>query len=245
VATFNIENYPKSYEQVDGVFTILRDLGVSALAVQEITDPDHFAGVARRRLGDSWRFVHSGPVPMQRVGVLFDEDAFDLQRWIVHRETVVYNGGKPAVEARLRSRAGGPTLRFFSVHLKASTGYEETRRRQLAALTPVLQRAVQSGDRVVLAGDFNATSEADRGTIVALAEVTGLHWVTEDLECSHFWERDDACIASRLDHVLMSWTPTTVAARGPCETEGCDVGGRCPIFRDEVSDHCPVTIDYE
>jgi endonuclease/exonuclease/phosphatase family metal-dependent hydrolase len=124
-------------------------------------------------------------------------------------------------------------------------GYEGTRRKQLEALAPVLRRAVESGDRVLLAGDFNATSEADRGTIAALAAATGLRWVTEDLACSHFWERDDGCHASRLDQVLMSWTPDSVVARGPCETEGCDVSGRCPVFRDQVSDHCAVTIDYD
>ena len=243
VATFNIENYPKTPTQVAGAFTLIGELGVAAIAVQEITAPDHFAAMARHRLGDTWRFVHSGPSPLQRVGVLFDAAELELIRRVVHRETVVYPGGKPAVEARLQPRDGGPALRFFAVHLKAAGDHAETRRRQLEALAPVLRSAVETGDRVILAGDFNATSEADRRTIATLAETTGLHWATADLECSHFWQRDDGCVASRLDHALTSWPPDNVAARGPCETEGCHPDESCPVFRDEVSDHCPVTID--
>ena len=46
------------------------------------------------------------------------------------------------------------TLTFLATHLKASKGFEATRRAQVAHLMDIL--AEQGAERVILAGDFNA-----------------------------------------------------------------------------------------
>src|SRR5688572_27366138 len=106
IATFNIENYPKSPAQPPGAFAMIAELDLDIVAVQEITDPVHFASSARERLGKSWRFLHPRRGPEQRIGILYDRDRFDLLSVRELRETIVYSGAKPALEARLRPRDG-------------------------------------------------------------------------------------------------------------------------------------------
>jgi exonuclease III len=243
VGTFNIENYPQSQRQVEGAFRAIDALDVAALGVQEITEPEAFARAARERLGDEWRFAFPAESPPQRVGVLYDGADLELVATQTHRETLVYDGGKPMFEARLRGRDDGAVLRLFVVHLKAAGDGGDVRRRQLRAIRPVIAAAASSGDRVVLLGDFNATGPGDRDEIAALAAAAGMTWASRELACTSYWDRDDGCLGSALDHVLASEAARSIAARGPCETDGCDRRDRCPAFHDEVSDHCPVTLD--
>ncbi len=252
VATFNIENYPKSPRQEVGAFAAIRGLDVAAVGVQEIVEPAAFAEAARRRLGDDWRFVFAEGGPKQRVGVLFDGGALELLSTHTYRETEkVYPGAKPTFEARLSPKTGGSlfgpgageVLRLLVVHLKAQGEGVDRRRAQLQALRPVFAAAVASGERVVLLGDFNATENADRDELGALAQATGADWASRELACTSYWARPDGCRGSALDHVIASSKPLRVKARGPCETEGCSPGASCPIFREEVSDHCPVVVE--
>jgi exonuclease III len=250
VATFNIENYPKSPRQEAGAFEAIRELEVAALGVQEIVEPAAFAEAARRRLGEPWRFVFAEGGPKQRVGVLYDGGALELLSTHTYRETeAVYPGAKPTFEARLRPKGAasffgaGEVMRLMVVHLKAQGDGVDLRRRQLAALRPVFAAAVGSGERVILLGDFNATNDSDRDELAALAGAAGAVWASQDLPCTSYWARPDGCRGSALDHVLTSARPRRVVARGPCESEGCTPGARCPIFREEVSDHCPVVVE--
>jgi endonuclease/exonuclease/phosphatase family metal-dependent hydrolase len=186
--------------------------------------------------------VYANRGPKQRVGVLFDSGALELLSTRTHRVTEVYDGAKPAFETRLRP-GSGDVLRLLVVHLKAGGDGVELRRRQLGALRPVVADAMRSGDRVVLLGDFNATSEDDRRQIEALSGALELSWASKGLRCTSYWARDDGCRGSALDHVLLSGAARRAAARGPCETEGCEPGAACPIFHRDVSDHCPVVAD--
>lgn len=242
VATFNIENFPKSSTQEEGAFDAIRSLDAVAIGVQEITDPSAFAAAAKRRLGEKWRFIHADRGPDQRVGVLFDSEALALISSRTIRAPEVYKGAKPAFEARF-SRLGWDAIRIIVVHLKAGGDGISTRKEQLRALRPVVEEASQSGDELVLLGDFNATSDDDRGEIAALAEAADMKWASKDLACTSYWDREDGCRGSALDHLLTSGFSTGIRARGPCETEGCSPGKSCPVFHREVSDHCPVTID--
>jgi endonuclease/exonuclease/phosphatase family metal-dependent hydrolase len=245
VATFNIENYPKSERQEEGAFALLKELQVSAVAVQEITEPRRFRKAARRRLGRKWRFAYPRNGPVHRIGVLYDRRVFKLESTRTYDETVIDGAGKPAFEARLKPQAGGRVVRMIAVHLKAGGEPSSVamRQRQLRALRPVLVKAVTSKDRVYLLGDFNATSPEDRVEIASLAQASRLDWSSRELPCSSYWNRNDGCVGSPLDHVVAMEPPSSVAARGPCETEGCARRDRCPVFHAEVSDHCPVTVE--
>lgn len=243
VGTFNIENYPKSARQTELVFTVIDELGFDALAVQEITDPRVFAREARRRLGRSYRFVYNRFGPKQRLGVLFNTKRFKLLSTRIYRKIRIDGRGKPAFEARLRPGNDGEVMRLIVVHLKSGSDYVDLRRRQLRALRPIVMRGVRAKERVILLGDFNATSDEDRQEIAALAKATRMTWASREVECTSYWDRQDGCRGTTLDHVLMWEQPEDVTARGACETEGCELRDRCPAFHRDISDHCPLTID--
>src|SRR5438067_1556338 len=70
IASFNIEDYPKSRAQELGAFALIDSLGASAIGVQEITDPDRFVASARSYLGPSWSFTYANRGNKWRIGVL-------------------------------------------------------------------------------------------------------------------------------------------------------------------------------
>lgn len=244
VGSFNIEHYPKSERQIELAFETIGALGYHALAVQEITDPRGFRREARSRLGRHYRFVFNRTGPEHRLGVLFDTRRLKLLSTRSYRQPQIDGRGKPAFEVRMRIDGKEErVLRLIVVHLKSGGDFIDLRRKQLRALRPVLKRARRSGERVILLGDFNATSPDDRLEIEALARAAKMTWASEGLECTSYWDRHDGCLGTPLDHALTWAPPKGIAARGPCEREGCARRDRCPIFHGEVSDHCPVTID--
>ena len=241
VATFNIEMYPKSPRQPELAFATIRSLDAPAVAVQEISEPAHFEAAARIHLGESWRFVHATSGARFRVGVLFDEARLALRSTRTYDDTIVRDRARPAFEVRLDPRAGG-VVRLIVVHLQCCEGGLEDRRLQLERLLPIVDAARASGERVLVLGDFNTIGALDRARVAVLAARSGTVWASEGLACTAYWRPGGECQGSALDHVL-AWRPVRVAARGPCESEGCSPGRSCPVFHREVSDHCPLTVD--
>ena len=242
VATFNIENFPKSRAQIDGAFKTIADLDAAAVGVQEIVDTEVFLAEAQKRLGASWQFVHAPKPDTIHVGVLYDSSRLTLKSTRSWPFTRVYPGARPVFEARFATNGGRP-LRLFVLHLKAGAEGVMIRKLQLKALRSIIKPFRYTRDRIVVLGDFNSTSPEDRDEIADLAEATDMIWATESLECTSYWARRDGCRGSALDHVLVSNPPRDAKARGPCETIGCKPGRTCPVFHRQVSDHCPVTVD--
>jgi endonuclease/exonuclease/phosphatase family metal-dependent hydrolase len=252
-ATFNIEDFPKDRRQVAGAFAEIARLDASFVGVQEISDPGLFAATARRTLGAGWQFVHVDSSPLggvraahaaHHLGLLVDTDRFRVVSTAARDEPRLGGRHKPALEVVLRPRADAPDLRVFVIHLKSGSEGRDVRARQLAALADVLRaaRAAHPRDRIVLLGDFNATEDGDRADIARVAARSDLVWATRDLACSAFWDRDDGCPRSRLDHVIAWAAPGEVRATGACASEGCDWQASCPLYAEQVSDHCPVVV---
>jgi endonuclease/exonuclease/phosphatase family metal-dependent hydrolase len=250
VATFNIRSFPEHPQQVEAAFAVIADLDVPIVAVQEIMDPHVFTAAALRTLGPNWR-TEFGPwrdEDERRLlpGVLYDNHRYQLDYTRLHRQTRIDGFGRPMLEVRLLARGDGPTLRVFVVHLQAGGSEQNAvrRRAQLQAVTPILRHAAAGNDEVVMLGDFNSTGDADRDLLRGFARATELHWASEELACTSYWKPDGKCHGSALDHVFTSRPASETTARGPCESVGCVPGDRCPIFYDEVSDHCPVTATF-
>jgi endonuclease/exonuclease/phosphatase family metal-dependent hydrolase len=250
-ATFNIEDWPRHAEQIDGAFAEIAGLDAGFVAVQEIYEPARFAREARSHLGVAWELVETDTAPLDtagphrshHLGVLFDRRRWTAVSSTVHDETRVGGRHKPTLEVRLRATTGDQVVRVLVVHLKAGADGREIRARQYAALETIVRRVQRAGEPVVLLGDFNATDDtADRADLARLAAATRLTWATEPLACSAFWDRDDGCFRSRLDHVLTTGAPTDVAAAGACATDGCERQDSCPRYVEQVSDHCPVVV---
>lgn len=242
-ATFNIEDFPKDQRQIDGAFEEIARLDADFIAVQEITDPARFGAEAVNRLGGAWQLaaIDTAPNlhPTHHLGVLYDRRKWTLVDLTMHDETRLGSTHKPALEVRLRPAGGGEVLRVIVVHLKAGGENADIRAKQHLALARII---AYRRERTIVLGDFNATGEADRAGLAALAARTHLVWATEDLGCSAFWSRDDGCFRSRLDHVLLWEAPERVVAAGACATHGCAWEASCPTYVEHVSDHCPVVV---
>jgi endonuclease/exonuclease/phosphatase family metal-dependent hydrolase len=246
IATFNIEHFPKDARQVEGAFDEIAAAGPSIVAAQEITDPTLFLATARRRLAASWDFVHDHRriENHHHVGVLFDRRIWKFISAEVHEDTFLGPLDLPVLEVRLAPVADGKIVRILVVHLRPLTAGRPTRARQHQALARIARSARASDERIVVLGDFNATEDSDRDDVASLARTADLAWATRSLACTAFWRRDDGCPRSRLDHVLTSEPAIRVIAAGACATDGCDRTDRCPLFAREVSDHCPVVVDF-
>jgi endonuclease/exonuclease/phosphatase family metal-dependent hydrolase len=240
VATFNIEYYPKSQAQAERALDVIASLDAPLVAVQEITAPHHLANMARARLGDAWRLA----VVDHRfaTGVLFDSRRFAHLSTHTHTSTVVFPAAIPVLEVRFDDVGTGERVRLFVVHWKAGGENFPTRKRQMDAFAPILATARHSGDRIVVLGDFNATGDDDRARIGALAQGASLEWATRAIGCTCFWQRERDCVGSALDHVLTTERVHAVRTAGAC-AGGCPTTERCPAWRNEVSDHCPVVVD--
>lgn len=252
-ATFNIEDFPKDRRQIEGAFDEIKRLDVGFIAVQEIGDPARFTAEAADRLGGAWQFASIDTAgtadtadtalhPTHHLGVLFDRRSWKLVDVMSHDETRLGSTHKPTLEVRIEPANGGEILRLLVVHLKAGGENVEIRAQQHLALARII---ADRTERTVVLGDFNATGDADRASLAALARRTDLVWASEDLACSAFLDRDDGCFRARLDHVLTWKAPATVEAAGGCATHGCDWEASCPTYAAHVSDHCPVVVTFE
>lgn len=243
VGTFNIQDYPDSPGQAAGAIQYIDDLDVDAVAIQEITDPEIFDDNVEAYLGDDWEVAHVDQDDAYHlVAAVWNDTALKLLDTETHRETVVEEDARATLEVRFKTRSGDEPrrLRMFVVHLAAHPEGTQQRREQLEALRPIVDEATDSSDEIVVLGDFNTTGIADRYEVDRFAADTGLHWSTEHLRCTVYWDRDDVCMPTPLDHVLATTEAESIRAAGACETVGCEPTDRCPRYVDLVSDHCPV-----
>ena len=246
-ASFNIEFFPKDQRQVQESFVLIEELGASAIGLQEITDTERFSTEAKRRLGDAWDFVFQDVVaihakPRLHIGVLYNTDVFQLERVGSRNETRIDDRTQPTLQVRLRHRATGERVTMLVVHFKALPEGRERRIKQFAGLLRIVSDLQAQGRNLVIMGDFNATDKADRDSLEDLSNAADLVWATEELPCSAFWERADDCPTSRLDHIFSWKAPASIVAKGGCEL-GCESRNSCPLYRREVSDHCPVLLE--
>ena len=243
VATFNVANYPRHDLQRKKVPQALETLDVPIIAVQEVLDPKKFERDVQAELGNHWVLAASQySRSPQKLAVLYDSTRATLMSTTDHLEPILHPRARPAFEARFE--VDDDYVRVIVLHLKAGGKFYPIRAAQWWELLPVIENAVESGDHVAILGDFNATGFPDRATLFALSLWTGTYWVSRNVECSHYWSRDDECVTTPLDHALTT-SPGSARAHGACASVGCDNSDRCPVWVDEVSDHCPVVFDLD
>ena len=246
IATFNIETYPQTPGQSAGAVQLLGTLDVDVVGVQEITDRDVFVENVRLYLGDEWETVFPDQKVFHSVGLVYDSTVLGVREVRTHYETVIHRGARATLEVRLETRGARNQrqVRVFVLHLKATSLGHEIRRRQLEALRPIVERAVDTGDEVVVLGDFNTTGDSDRVLVEEFGEATGLSWSSAEIPCTSYWDKKDICLTTALDHILANKDAREIRVRGACETVGCENRESCPVYIRMVSDHCPLTAVY-
>ena len=126
-ATFNIEEFPQSSQQVEAAFDEIERLDVGFLAIEEVHDPRAVIAAAKRRLGETWRFVEAEPGVPFDMGVLFDARRFALLSMAVHDATRLGGRNKPVFEVRLQPRDGGAVVRVLVIHFKCCSDGRDTK----------------------------------------------------------------------------------------------------------------------
>ncbi len=157
VATWNVEHFPKTDVTEDAVVSVVEQLDIDVLGMQEIEARGPFEAVVEALEGWSGELGHAADT---RVGALFDgqrvtvtrtEHLFTSDSWSFPRPVL-------AVTLALRDHLHGAEVTFVVVHLKAmNDGTSQSRREAgVAKLRDWIDaRRAEGRTRFVLLGDFN------------------------------------------------------------------------------------------
>jgi endonuclease/exonuclease/phosphatase family metal-dependent hydrolase len=259
IATWNLHNFPADDQDPERMRRALAALEADVLAVQEIHDPEALA----RLLPDHQILLsEGGGRGGQRLGFAIDPRTIEVVDGpIEHAQASLRGRVRPALEATLRRRDGGPDFRVVVVHLKAMADGLELRREQWRILAEIAGPRKGETDLVVL-GDFNSTGPAGGTPEEELRELdaalhgTGLRRVPNEFGCSAYWDgshRDSWKEASQLDLVFVADLRETDAAAAMARPLAHCGRHRCRPFRssdaypdldfERTSDHCPLVLD--
>ncbi len=166
LATWNLRNFPDEGAPSEDMASLVRDLDLDFIAVQEVDDVDAWqATVALLPAYDTALSPHTySSGDYQKVGFLWKRDLFDLEDSEMLFTDDTYAFVRPPLQGRFTAHhPSGAELTFLAivVHLKAYSGQEEADRRRAAveALTAyiddVVQDPVDPEPEVLLLGDFN------------------------------------------------------------------------------------------
>lgn len=255
LGTWNLEQLgfreqPRTAADHREMARVIRELPVDVLAVQEVGGPEPL-GVLCSALGPAYEFVlgttggfgdDSGRISVgfvwnrDRVELLQAEELLDLPREsqglpIFHRVPV---------SAVFRSRRGGLDFRAVVVHLKASRGTTNERKRvaEVAALAGYLKAlaAAPEEDRdVVVLGDFNHTYGAPaHAEFLRHDVVTYVRPAQLRPTILHFPEP--------IDHVAIGPGLAEELVDGSFTVHGDRAAADPDAWRKACSDHIPVTV---
>lgn len=247
VATWNIENFPKSPDAIAYAADIIASLDVDVVVCEEIASveawdelvarlPDH-AGVL-----STHRYT---PTSYQKIGVLYRES--ELTASAGELLFVGQENAFPRPPLLVHLGAGDLSIDLVGVHLKAGTAPEDRARRAEAVrdLDAWIRAQVDGGgeDEVIVLGDFNSTLEADDLADVwpPLLDATDRYRVrTTELAAD-----DQASFLPA--HVLLDHIVTTAGLVDEVGARAAiipDVATHVARYEDDVSDHVPVVLSF-
>jgi endonuclease/exonuclease/phosphatase family metal-dependent hydrolase len=249
---------------------VLRGLNAEIFAFAEITDTRRFPPILRRAGGDrryGIAFSQLGGAHGQHVAIAWDRDRFETVGSPIEISAVTVGnpGLRPALAVTLKEIETSVELTLVSVHLKAAPSGYETRVLQYEALAKWVDEWVSesNNENVVVMGDFNTTGSPEGGLEEELAAIDSalgaaqLRRVANPAGCSEYWEglgdRDGVQLPSLLDHIFVRGLSSLDANTGVeawlhCKRFECtemvsEPGAEDGTFWD-VSDHCPLTLDF-
>lgn len=250
-------------------------INADILGVQEIKEEIVFENFIKKEFGRTYkvRLSECGGSHDQKLGVVYKAKRFklisfdeDLSAANPNGNGDYYsycrNGSRPFVIAKLRDLKTNKIMTVIVVHLKAGGQPKsiEKRFQQLKLLRKLVDRLSSKGqNNLVALGDFNSTEYYPKGKVYRkfqrLVQVMNLNETTEKLKCSSYWwgDVDDyKQYPSRLDHILASNSLTrnkkvSVKVYGHCRKLKCAITDETDLGTsfDEVSDHCPISIEIK
>ena len=244
------------------LFSILKDLDIEVLGVQEIVDPPLFGAMAKRHLGDNFEFIYAPADIWQKVGILYDKSVIQL----IGEPTIYWEVAldkpdrlRPAFSAYFKSIPDGFDFHVIVVHLKSSPRDFEVRQAQWEELTKIIDQLPsdtrKDGD-IILLGDFNHVSELYRGEFLPVIDSLDFYWTVgaDTSVITSYWRPDwqkPELKSSNIDQIFISRDATeefraaSLRVGGICTEGHQQINGEFPDYYQKISDHCPVFVSFE
>ena len=243
LATWNVEQFPKTTETVARVTQHLQTLAPSIVAVQEIASEAGFAELDAA-LTDYEGFLNDDPGAFIRVGLLYRSEHVTVSEVETLFAQEWFAFPRPPLKARL-TVATDPPFDFVIVvvHLKAQLDAEsEERRRQACrALSQWIDGQVANGEEkdFVVVGDFNdkLTDPPEWNVFTPFLEAPDrFRFLTMPL--AEAGDYTYIPFESFIDHILV--TSDALGEYGEGETAVLALEQREADYRAVISDHRPV-----
>lgn len=253
VATWNIENFPKSQFSVEYAANIIRSMDLELVAVQEIGDDAAFAELLERLPEHEGRIsTHVYPQGwQQKLGFIWKPSRANVKNFTMLFAGSGYQFPRPPVSATIEVLDEDGEVAFdfvaLSVHLKASyTGDSQDRRKAAINMldTYVRQRITGAEKDYLLLGDFNESMTTASGAAVyaPMANATDTYIMLSAIEAEN---GGVTYVPGRrmIDHMIAT-TDFNGELRGqPAEVRRLD--GEVNNFVSAVSDHVPVVLSID
>lgn len=241
VMTWNLEDFPKSGNTVEGVSAVLDVYQPDVVALQEMPDSLPAFDSFDDALAEYRGILAQAGDGFSRVGLLYDPDRVtvsDAQMMFVDDDWAF---PRPMLLAHITSKSD-PSKDFYLgiVHLKAQLDEESNERRRIAcnALEEWTRTAIENEieSEIVIVGDFNdqLTDPPEWNVFGPMLEAEGAKFLTlapeEDGEFSYI------PFESFIDHVFVRGD----ALLDESTAEVLHLDESVARYEDDVSDHRPV-----
>lgn len=274
-ATYNIRTFDSSAGRTNKfeLRKILRSINADLVTVQEIVNIESFKNFVRKNLSEySLVLSRCGGGGKQKIGFLYKRSRFNLKK--VYEDNRLsdpnYAVGelgcgrlRPALVGLFKDRRSGREFVAVGVHLKAggSTESYELRKKQYTILSRIVgELKLADREQIIIMGDFNTTGyvlkDSDYSKFNSMLRHIRMKSVSRELECTSYWageDREDGLEEpSILDHIVhpkyfLGYGKSKIRVNAHCYKQYCRTTSedRLGTSYQEVSDHCPVTVEFK
>lgn len=248
VATWNIEQFPKSEATAARVRATIEEQALDLVAVQEIVDVSAFVDLARQLPDHDYALSYDRDAYLQH-GLLYRTSRLELLSVTrgFTRDSYAFPRDPLVAQLRVRDDEGDPRFEFAAVvvHLKAGIGAEDRRRREqaTAALDEWVRTLAAAQPDVVILGDFNDVLD-DPAAATVFRPFASAPETYRVLTAPQARAGVYSYIPARvlLDHVII--TSDVLEEYGDGDTRVLPLDEADPRYEPEVSDHRPVVATF-
>lgn len=246
IVSWNLKNFPFTFQTLDLVKGILESLDADVIALQEIRSINDFEELVNQLQGWEGRVLTFGN-STQRLAYLYKTKEITLIEPVTHlfsENTDEMNEAFTSVRRPLHARfqhRNGLNFRIVNVHLKCCDGSEDRRRK---ALNKIKQKIDNEWflDPVVVLGDFNdELVDVDNVFDLFLNDATNFSFTTLPIAQGNSSNWSFPSWPSHLDHILI----TDELFNKELTTETLRFSACFAGYTTSISDHRPVMIRLE
>lgn len=266
VTSYNIRNFDRDQTagntNITELTSIIKDFKSDVMAFVEVVNDAAFKKLISDTLpGYSYQLSTCGGFGNQKLAIAYNKKTF---KFLSAQEDFSLSGEgnscgslRSALIVKLKNIASAKTYTFVAVHLKA--GSEEAamkaRWEQYTKLSKIMKK--YKAQNLVVMGDFNTTGynvrDQDYTQFEKLLKSTGTATMSEDLQCTSYWEgvlENGQHQSSILDHIVigtsLSTSVTDIFLGAHCAKADCQESTPSELGSSyaSVSDHCPVQVNF-